>query len=83
MGVKVLLIELGSPWENGHIESFDGKLRGQLLHREIFTTLREGRSLIDGWRRECNKVPSHSFLGYRPPAPRAREHLIQNVGVIH
>ncbi len=70
--VKTLYIEPGSPWENGYIESFNGKLRDELLNREIFTTLTEAKVLIEQWRRECNQVRSHSSLGYRPPAPEAR-----------
>jgi transposase InsO family protein len=69
LGVKALFIEPGSPWENGYIESFNGKLRDELLNREIFTTLIEARVLIEGWRREYNQVRPHSALGYRPPAP--------------
>jgi putative transposase len=69
--VKTLFIEPGSPWENGYIESFNGKLRDELLDREIFTTLEEARVLIEQWRREYNQVRPHSALGYRPPAPQA------------
>jgi transposase InsO family protein len=69
--VKTLYIEPGSPWENGYVESFNGKLRDELLNREIFTTLTEARVLIEGWRREYNGVRPHSALGYRPPAPEA------------
>ena len=69
MGVKTLFIETGSPWENGYIESFNGKLRDELLNREIFTTLTEARVLIEQWRREYNHLRPHSALGYRPPAP--------------
>jgi len=69
LGVKTLFIEKGSPWENGYIESFNGKLRDELLNREIFTTLEEARVLIEQWRREYNQVRPHSALGYRPPAP--------------
>ena len=69
LGVKTLFIEPGSPWENGYIESFNGKLRDELLNREIFTTLEEAKILIKQWRREYNKVRPHSSLGYRPPAP--------------
>jgi transposase InsO family protein len=54
LGVKTLFIESGSPWENGYIESFNGKLRDEFLNREIFTTLVEARILIEGWRKECN-----------------------------
>ena len=72
IGVKALFIEPGSPWENGYIESFNGKLRDELLNREIFTTLTEAKVLIADWRREYNKVRPHSSLGYRPPAPEAK-----------
>ena len=71
LGVKTLFIEPGSPWENGYIESFNGKLRDELLNREIFTTLEEARVLIEQWRREYNQVRPHSALGYHPPAPEA------------
>jgi len=69
LGVKTLFIEPGSPWENGYIESFNGKLRDELLNREIFATLQEAKVLIEQWRREYNQVRPHSALGYRPPAP--------------
>jgi putative transposase len=71
LGVKTLFIQPGSPWENGYIESFNGKLRDELLNREIFTTLEEAKALIEQWRREYNQVRPHSSLGYRPPAPQA------------
>jgi putative transposase len=72
LGVKTLFIEPGSPWENGYIESFNGKLRDELLNREIFTTLIEAKVLIADWRKEYNQVRPHSALGYRPPAPEAK-----------
>ncbi len=72
VGVKTLFIEPGSPWENGYIESFNGKLRDELLNREIFTTLIGAKVLIGGWRKEYNQVRPHSSLGYRPPAPEAK-----------
>ena len=71
LGVKTLFIEPGSPWENGYIESFNGKLRGELLNWEMFTNLTEAKVLIEQWRREYNQVRPHSSLGYRPPAPEA------------
>jgi len=71
LGVKTLFIERGSPWENGYIESFNGKLRDELLNLEIFTTLEEAKVLIEQWRREYNQVRPHSSLGYQPPAPEA------------
>ncbi len=72
LGVKTLFIEPGSPWENGYIESFNGKLRDELLNLEIFTTLIEAKVLISGWRREYNQVRPHSAKGYKPPAPEAK-----------
>ena len=71
MGVGTLYIEPGSPWENGYIESFNGKLRDELLNLEIFDTLLEAKILIERWRREYNQIRPHSSLGYRPPAPEA------------
>jgi transposase InsO family protein len=69
--VKTLFIEPGSPWENGYIESFNGKLRDELLNREVFYTLTEAKVLIEQWRMEYNQIRPHSSLGYRPPAPGA------------
>jgi transposase InsO family protein len=71
VGVQTLFIEPGSPWENGYNESFNGKLRDELLNGEIFTSLWEARVLTEAWRREYNEVRPHSSLGYRPPAPDA------------
>jgi putative transposase len=71
LGVKTLLIEPGSPWANGCIESFNGKLWDELLNLEIFRTLEEAKVLIEQWRREYNKIRPHSSLGYQPPAPEA------------
>ena len=69
LGVQPLFIEPGSPWENGYVESFNGKLRDELLDREIFYTLTEAQILIERWRQQYNTVRPHSALGYRPPAP--------------
>ena len=71
LGVQTLFIEPGSPWENGYNESFNGKLRDELLNGEIFTTLLEAKVLIENWRKEYNQFRPHSSLGYRPPAPEA------------
>jgi len=71
LGVKTLFIEPGSPWENGYIESFNGKLRDELLNGEIFYTVKEADVLVEMWRKEYNQVRPHSSLGYRPPAPEA------------
>ena len=70
VGVRTLFIEPGSPWENGYIESFNGKLRDELLARERFDTLKEAKVLIESWRVHYNTVRPHSSLGYRPPAPQ-------------
>ena len=69
VGVTTLVIEPGSPWENGDVESFNGKLRDECLNRERFDTLLEAQVLIEGWRREYNQIRPHSALGYRPPRP--------------
>jgi putative transposase len=72
LGVRTLFIEPGSPWENGYIESFNGKMRDELLNRELFTTLTEAKVLIAHWRKEYNQIRPHSSKGYKPPAPEAR-----------
>ncbi len=69
VGAKTAYIEPGSPWENGYCESFNSKLRDELLKGEIFYTLKEAQIVIENWRRHYNTVRPHSSLGYRPPAP--------------
>ena len=69
--VDTLYIEPGSPWENGYIESFNGKLRYELLDGEVFDTLLEAQVLIEGWRKKYNHKRPHSSLCYRPPVPPA------------
>ena len=70
VGVKTLFIEPGSPWENGYNESFNGKLRDELLNLEVFNTLHEAQVLIERWRVHYNTKRPHSALGYKPPAPQ-------------
>jgi transposase InsO family protein len=70
--VKTLNIAPVSPWENGYLESFNGKLRDELLAREVFDTLLEAKVLIERWRKASNTVRPHSSLGYRPPVPESR-----------
>ena len=69
VGVTTLFIAPGSPWENGDVESCNGKLRDECLNRERFDTLLEAQILIEGWRREYNQIRPHRALGYRPPRP--------------
>ena len=91
IGVKTLYIEPGSPWENGYnesfmasaptqssqsSESFNSKLRDEILNTEIFSTLKEAKVLIERWRHHYNTIRPHSSLGYRPPAP---ETILPNV----
>jgi len=71
--VKTLFIEPGSPWENGYVEIFNGKLRNELVEREAFDTLLEAKVLIERWRQQYNTIRPHSALGYRPPAPEAMQ----------
>ena len=71
LGVKTLFIEPGSPWENGYIESFNGKLRDELLNGEIFDTILEAKVLTERWRNHYNKIRPHSSLNFAPPVPEA------------
>lgn len=71
LGVKTLYIEPGSPWENGYVESFNGKFRDELLNGEVFDTVLEARVIIERWRNHYNHKRPHSSLGYLPPAPEA------------
>ena len=72
VGAKTLFIEPGSPWENGYIESFNGKLRDELLNGEIFDTVTEAMVITERWRKHYNTITPHSSLGYKPPAPETR-----------
>jgi putative transposase len=67
--IKPLFIEPGSPWENGYIESFNGKMRDELLAGEIFYSLTEAQIIIEQWRWHYNQIRPHSSLGYTPPTP--------------
>ncbi len=80
VGAKTLFIEPGSPWENGYVESLNGKFRDELLNGEIFYTLREAKVLVEWWRRHYNAVRPLSSLGYRPPAPETMEPWIPGFG---
>jgi transposase InsO family protein len=81
LGVKTLFIEPGSPWENGYIESFNGKLRDELLDREVFYTLAEAKILIEQWWKEYNHIRPHSALHYRLPAPEAMMPVVMPMGL--
>ena len=69
VGAKTAYIAPGSPWENGFIESFNARLRDELLDGELFYSLKEARIVIESWRRHYNTVRPHESLGYKPPAP--------------
>ena len=69
VGAQTAHIEPGSPWENGYVESFNSKLRDELLDGEVFYSLREAQVLIEAWRRHYNAIRPHSALRWRPPAP--------------
>ncbi len=71
VGARTLYIQPGSPWENGYVESFNGKLRDEMLDRELFYTLTEVQVLTEQYRQVYNQIRPHSSLGYRPPAPQA------------
>ena len=72
LGAYPAFIEPGSPWKNGYVESFNGKMRDELLSGEIFDTMAEVKVLIESWRAYYNTIRPHSSLGYRPPAPEVR-----------
>ena len=78
VGANTLYIEPGSPWENGYCESFNGKLRDELLNGEIFYSLKEARIVIEQWRQHYNEKRPHSSIGYRPPAPQTFSRLTIN-----
>ena len=69
VGAKTAYIEPGSPWGKGYCESFNGRMRDELLNGEIFYSLREAQIIIESWRKYYNTKRPHSALGYRPPAP--------------
>ena len=83
LGVATLYIEPGSPWENGYVESFIGKLRDELLNGEVLDTIVEAKVLVEGWRKEYNRFRPHSSLGYRPPAPGAYVARKFTQGLVH
>jgi putative transposase len=83
LGVTTLYIEPGSPWENGYVESYIGKLRDELLNGETLDTLMKANVLVEGWRKEYNRFRPHSSLGYRAPAPKAYEIGKFTVGLLH
>jgi transposase InsO family protein len=72
LAVAPLFIEPGSPWENGYVESFKGKLRDELLNGELFDMLHEARVIVEGWRQRYNTQRPACALGYRPLAPETR-----------
>lgn len=69
LGVQTAYIEPSSPWENGYIESFNGKFRDELLNCEIFDTIMEAQVITEQWRIYYNTIRPHSSLKYRLPAP--------------
>ena len=69
VGAKTLYIKPVSPWKKGYVESFNGKLRDELLDRALFYALQEVRVLTEQSRQTCNRMRPHSSLGSRPPAP--------------
>ncbi len=70
--VNITYIEPCSPWENSYVESFNGKMRDELLNCEIFDNMFEVRILIERWRKEYNTVRPYSLLSYKPFAPITR-----------
>jgi putative transposase len=71
--IRIDYIEPGSPWENGHVESFHGKFRDACLNREVFGNLLEAKVLVEEWRRQYNEKRPHSSLGYQTPREFGRQ----------
>lgn len=69
--VGTLYVAPGSSWENGFVESFNARLRDELLEQELFTSLEEARLLARRWQWEYNFERPHSSLGYSTPAKYA------------
>ena len=69
--VRTLYIKKASPWENGYVESFNGKLRDELLNGELFLSLAEARYVLDEWRLDYNHRRHHSSLNWQTPAAYA------------
>jgi putative transposase len=69
LNLQPLFIEPGSPWENGYIESFNARMRDELLNGEIFYTFLEAKTVIEMWVKHYNTKRPHSSLNYRPPNP--------------
>ena len=81
VGAKTAYIEPGSPWENGYVESFNARLRDELLNGEIFYTLKEAQIIIENWRKHYNTKRPHSALGHKPPAPES--YILDQRPVMH
>jgi len=81
VGAQTAYITPGSPWENGYIESFNARLRDELLNGEIFYSLKEAQIIIEQWRIHYNTKRPHSSLGYKPPVPESLIHLHERVNI--
>lgn len=79
-GIKTLHIEPGSPWENGHIESFYDKLRDECLNCELFGSLAQARGILESWRVECIDIWPHRALGCQTPSEYATRQINQTDG---
>jgi transposase InsO family protein len=78
--VNTLYIQKASPWENGYVESFNGRLRDELLNRELFLSVPEARYVLDEWRVEYNHRRPHSSLGWQTPAAYAAKLVDRQAG---
>jgi transposase InsO family protein len=81
-GIRTLFVAPGSPWENGYVESFNSKLRDELLNRELFLHIDELRYIVDRWRMDYNHYRPHSSLDYMAPAAFAAKCLEQGSGTL-
>lgn len=82
LGTETRYIEPGSPWQNAYVESFNARLRDEVLDRELFGNLLEAQALIEGWRQQYNKEHPHGSLGYKTPAEFARSQNLKPAPIL-
>ena len=78
-GIEMDFIRPGNPVENSYIESFNGRLRDELLNTQIFFTLDEVKEKLEAWRLDYNTQRPHSSLDYRPPAEYAQRAMSNQI----
>lgn len=80
-GVTPLYVEPGSPWQNGYVESLNGKLRDECLNEELFYSRGEAQVIVDRWRDVYNNERPHMSLGYKTPAQVAETNICPDLNL--